>query len=149
MLLLVVASPHVASAQSVRTVLSAFELLGSWSRDCVQAPAVDNQRLTFSAPEEGYGTLNYDFGQTNAPKNFVIMRATDLSAERVLIHEYQPNDNSLIDTVFQRLDAKIRIVWSRESDSGKVLIPNDTTASSGTTENWLSSCQLLSGTPRN
>ena len=145
-LVLVVGSTHVASAQSVRTVLSAFELLGSWSHDCGQVPAVDNQRLTFSAPVEGYGTLSYDFGPTYAPTNFVIKRATDLSAERVLIHEYQPDANSLVDTVFQRLDGKIRIVWSRESDSGKVLIRNGAIVSSGTTENWLSPCQLSSGT---
>src|SRR5262245_32147044 len=113
-LVFIVGSTHTANAQSVRTVLSTG-WLGSWSCDCGQAPAVDNLRLTFSAPVEGYGTLSYDFGPTKAPTNFVIQRATDLSAERVLIHQYQPDDNSLVDTVFEKLDGKIRIVWSRES----------------------------------
>jgi hypothetical protein len=144
-LVLVVGSSHVASAQSVRTVLSAFELLGSWSHDCGQAPTVDNQRLIFSAPVEGDGTLNYEFGPTHAPMSFVIKRATDLSAGRVLIHAYQLDDNSLVDTVLERLDGKIRIVWSRESDSGKVLMRNGTIVSSGMPENWLSPCQRSLG----
>jgi hypothetical protein len=55
---LVVGSSDVASAQSVHTILSAFELLGTWSHDCGQAPAADNQRLTFSAPVEGNATLS-------------------------------------------------------------------------------------------
>jgi hypothetical protein len=40
----------------------------------------------------------------------------------------------IFSSVFQRLDGKIRIVWSRESDSGKVLIRNGAIVSSGTAE---------------
>ena len=143
---LVVASTDAASAQSAQAVLAAFGLLGTWSLNCGLAPGVDNPRLTFSAPVDGDATLKYEFGPTKAPRNFVIKRATDLSAERVLIHEYQPDDNSVVDTVLQRLDGKVRIVWSRESDSGKVLMQNGAAVSSGTTENWFSPCKLSSGT---
>ena len=133
--------PREASAQSVHAVLSAVDLLGTWSVRCVQPAAPDNQRMTFSAPAKGYGTLHQDFGNGHAAATIIIRRATDLSTTKVHLHEYQPDENAIIDTIIERSDGKIRVFWSRDSESGKVFVHDGVTVATGAAETWLSPCK--------
>jgi hypothetical protein len=131
---------HRALAQSVYHVLSQHRLLGVWSADCAQPASIDNPKVTFSAPPEGYGRLVRDQGPGQEPATSVIRKAYDLTTDRILIHGYRPGDNSPTDLVFNESGDKLRIIWERENDTGRVLIDDGLVAATGRRTGWLARC---------
>ena len=128
--LLVAAVASGAQAQSVFNVLTAHRLLGAWQTDCTRPPASDNPRLTLAAQPKGPGSMIWDEGPAGRTVS-VIKAARDLTADRFLLHRYQPDDNSLVDFIFGRTGGKLRLLDAREADTDKFLVRDSVDLASG------------------
>ena len=130
-----------AQAQSVYSVLSVNEVIGTWSHDCAQPSSESNPRLVISAPPTGYGRLVYDRGAANANTVFIIRKARDLSAARLLLHQSRAADDVLVDVVLGKEHGKIRLLSESEIGTGKELIRDGVTAATGQQTPWLAHCR--------
>lgn len=138
--LLAAMAPGTADADTARTVVQSFGLVGHWAQDCTRAPAADNWHAYWSVLPSGEAKVVYKVDRANPDNVYAIHGAERLTADQIMIHQELTRDNTMFDMVLIKAQDKIRSQSSREKD-GEFFVQDGKFISNGREVYWLSRCK--------
>lgn len=130
--------PSVAAAEDAAVTLKKFGLLGKFSKDCSQPSSMANQFTHYEAQPDGTVALAYD--AAGSKSTYVVNSATIISPSVIVMNEISGDGRPF--QVMLTLDGKrIRVIESRDPDSGRVYIAAGRLTANNRESNWETRCK--------
>ena len=138
--LLLAMVPYDASAETARTVVTSFGLVGHWAQDCGRGPAADNWHSYWSVLPSGEARAIYKADPGSPDIAYTIHGAERLTNDQIMIHQELIRDNTMIDMVLIKAQDKHRSLSSRIKD-GDFLVKDGKFVSNDAEVYWLTKCK--------
>lgn len=130
--------PTGAFAADAAATLREFGLLGVFSRGCGQPPSTDNPFTHYVAQPDGTVSLTYDAGSLES--KYVVRSATIISKSVIRMNEIA-DDGSPFQILLTLDGDRIRVIESRDPDTGKTYIAAAMFARSDRETAWEKRCR--------
>jgi hypothetical protein len=137
--LLLALVPCAANADTARTVISDFGLVGHWAQDCSRDPAADNWHSFWSVLPSGEAKAIYRAAPNNPDNIYTIHSAERLTNDQIMVHQELTRDNTMFETVIIKAQNKHRSQSSRIKD-GEYFVMDGKFTSNGAEVYWLTRC---------
>jgi len=138
--LLLAMVPCNASAETARTVVSSFGLVGHWAQDCSRGPAADNWHSYWSVLPSGEAQAIYKADPASPDNTYTIHSAERLTNDQIMIHQELIRDKTMYDMVLIKSEDKHRSLSSRIKD-GEFFVKDGKFISNGADVYWLTKCK--------
>ncbi|HTZ79360.1 MAG TPA: hypothetical protein VMC10_15705 [Stellaceae bacterium] len=142
---LIVGMPALASAQTVRSVLQDYGLVGVWAADCGRAADSGNPHAKYTLSPSGDGLLFSRTGDARSDRIYVIYGAERMRDGRLLLHEQRQEDGAMFDVVLETRQGRLQ-VWSTQPHEQDIPI-RDPVLVSGKLETPMARCDRRSMDP--
>lgn len=134
----VLALPTAAAAEDAAATLKRFGLLGVFSRGCGQPATLDNPFTHYVARADGTVKLTYDAGV--AESSYIVNSATIISPTVIRMNEVA-DDGSPFQILLALDGDRIRVIESRDPDSGRMYIAGAMFARDSRETAWEKRCR--------
>ncbi len=128
--LMIAAAPSVATAQSIKSMLQDYGLLGVWAADCGRKMSPTNPHARYSMSPSGDGLLFSRAGEARSDSIFIIYGAERLADGKLLLHEQREEDGAMFDVVLEKEQDKL-LVWSMQPHDQQVQITDAILSTTG------------------
>jgi hypothetical protein len=128
--LVIVAAPSMATAQSIKSMLQDYGLLGVWAADCGRKMSSTNPHARYSMSPSGDGLLFSRAGEARSDSIYIIYGAERLPDGKLLLHEQREEDGAMFEVVLEKEQDKL-LVWSMQPHDQVPQVTNAILAATG------------------
>jgi len=135
--LLLLAAPSLAEAQGI---VEQTKLVGVWAYDCRAPASPTNIWATFMRLPSGGDALTYSSGPNLPAKTYLIRTASQPKAGQVVLDGQWTTDDSQMEMTIALESHRWRLMDSKRTDTGQVLIVNGKAEPNGPATRWFRHC---------